>query len=1297
MKKLLPFLAFLFICAYGRTETGVPIRYDLPSLDSESSTYLVTLAIVDKKNPDWIISTFVSGQPRTVTPENKGRFTEIWNGLDDNFMPVPPGDYGVKGIYAPARKWEVDGEWHAITPKFAGGASPWLPSPDNPKGQIPFGGDPVNSPMRDVDVAPNGVAVFYYQYLENGRNCPMIDLNKPNGPDQFIRAFNSGGAGGGQCAATDGEMVWASSTDGGPKFVYRADGKSFGESPGANRRNAYLAEGSVTAMAAARNTTATKTYVYVAQRGKMVGETSGEGKKHKTRYYESDQDFVNKITVHDGDDGKIVATIPMAYPTAIMIQGDRLFGLSKEGQSYQIKELPIKDGLPAGDWQTVLQVPASITPADLQVDSRGRFYLSDEKANKVYQLDPKGKITRTFGHLDAQKPGTYDSNTFMAPSKLAVWKNGDGQDRLLVVENEGPNRVSEWDADSGNLIREFMTYQTKANNGYAIDPADASLIYLPGHGDWLTRFKIDYDAHTWKVDAVWPNVEASQRKGLDKPVAIRANGNFYLASEQNLSVYRLAGDRWLRSAGIVQKEGPAWFFWHDANGDGQQSDDELTPTTTPPRGALTYHGQKWLPDLSYIAMEQGGQSSWRLAPDGFDEHGNPIFTKWEKVWTDPIFAARTKGEADAVHGGNELVDTYTSDWMQADGSPAEGFYAQARGGKNFTANFGAQHKICHYIPDGNKGYRLKWRVGRTALDQANRRGELQGGMRIFKPINGILSVVDQSRSGVYLYTDEGLYVDTLFTPGEHREAGVYAQPGEFFAGTIYGDAANSKIYYASGKFTPLLYEMEGWSLRENPIRPLDVLDKTVRISAAQIAQPPEIALSLRGGAGQAKVARFGPALGGVSLDGSMTGWESAEPVQFASSKEQKVDVRCLYDPDNLYLRWHVRTGQEFSARPLPPLERTFTHDQGADTVSFYIQGDINASPGGNVVGRDGDARFVFGLFKKDQQIVPVGVGLYPTWPRKGGQAQTYRTPVGEANFAHVGAIENATMGYTIDDDKKGFVLAARIPRQAIPAMTAPFGGDLKTQVNFEATLGGHRKFWWANSDGSASRETYDEPSEARLYPGSWALGTFQGIASGFAIRNWMIIGPFGGPGAEKFTDDPRNKKEVEAFYENTDYPPSAGKVDLTATYSGDEIRGYWPQLKQVRWQPATVADLDTRVVVGRSSQVWFGSTWIYSPNQQPVDFDFQGHRMTLIRWLLNDQAIEIPDKEYVDDKAGLHRRTVTRIVTLQPGWNQVFFRAYNVGYTPFKVGLVVKAPADILWKLRFSGQPPEVLAQTSTP
>lgn len=33
-------------------------------------------------------------------------------------MPVPPGTYGVKGIYMAAQPWPVDGQYHSIANTF---------------------------------------------------------------------------------------------------------------------------------------------------------------------------------------------------------------------------------------------------------------------------------------------------------------------------------------------------------------------------------------------------------------------------------------------------------------------------------------------------------------------------------------------------------------------------------------------------------------------------------------------------------------------------------------------------------------------------------------------------------------------------------------------------------------------------------------------------------------------------------------------------------------------------------------------------------------------------------------------------------------------------------------------------------------------------------------------------------------------------------------------------------------------------------------------------------------------------
>lgn len=464
------------------------------------------------------------------------------------------------------------------------------------------------------------------------------------------------------------------------------------------------------------------------------------------------------------------------------------------------------------------------------------------------------------------------------------------------------------------------------------------------------------------------------------------------------------------------------------------------------------------------------------------------------------------------------------------------------------------------------------------------------------------------------------------------------------------------------------------------------------LTAARIATPPEIALTLRGGAGSARVARFAPALGGAVLDGSLSGWESCEPVRFGADKDQTVELRGLYDPDNLYLRWHARLATKVQARPLQSSERIFSHDRQADTLSLYIQGDIHARPGGPVGGRAGDARFVFGLVRDGAAVKPVVVGMYPQW-RGAGRANpvTYRTPVGRAEFAHVAPVAGAKLSHALDADGKGFVIAAAIPRSAVPGLPA-LGSGVRTMVNFEATYGGHGKFWWSNADGSASRETYDEPTEARLYPGSWAPLQFHGLGKGVLVRHWQLCGPFGGPGAEKFKHDligrmpgtNRDWKQAgREFCEAATYPPDDGKVDLEATFSGEMVQGYWRDPGKLRWVKVTVGDLDTRVLCGGAAQVWYGATWIHVARDLEIEFRFHGHPQTFLRWFLN--AEKVFDGEIKGEPG---KASANRTLTLKKGWNQVMFRGYCVGYPKFRAGLVLSGPAERLWQLRLSAIPP---------
>jgi hypothetical protein len=1280
-------LAICLLAGAGAQETptsaadgGAKVTYALPTEGPLPRTWRVTLAIVDPKNPDWIISQFASGVVRTVTTENGGRFSETWNGLDDNFMPVPPGTYAVKGICMPAARWEVDGEYHSVTPRYVTEANAWQ-RPTEPFNVAEFfGGDPVSSPLADIAVGPNGTAVFYYQYLENGTNNPMIDLTKPLGPGQFIRAFPSGGAGGGTSTTTDGETVWSFSTDGGRPYLYRADQRPFGRDS-SMRNNVHHPAGWVTAMACTRDAAAGRSIVYVAQRGAI-----SEAKKN--HFGESATEPVDVVSVHDGGTGEVLATLPLSRPIGLAARGDKLLALHADAKgNWLVSQATIAAGIPKAPWMRLFALPPGTVPAGFAVDSHRRCYVSVPAANKVLQFDPAGKALRSFGKLPAQKPGGYDRETLMSPGKLAAWTAEDG-DRLLIIEQAGPNRVSEWSAD-GKLVREFLSLQTKANSGYTVDPANPSHLYISGHQQWLTRFVVDPAKRAWSVDAVWPLVTVPGISlELDHPRFLRVGGREYLAGARSHDVYRRDGDRWLLSAAIIRtrtKDGVAASAWHDADGDGAIDAEECRPLAIP-NGALRYHGERWLDDLSLLSVAQGTQQVLRLPSDRFDAHGNPVFGEWTEVLKDPVFVARRAGTADAVHGGNELSEVFDSDWSNADGSMAEGFYVQARGGPSFSANYGAQYKVTRYDPDGKGGFALRWRTGRTALGPLAEPGEIVSAMHIRKPINRLVSIIDQSRAGVVLYTDEGLYVDTLFPDGRKftpAQVGIYALPGEFFAGDVFSDRRDGRVYLAFGKQTPQLFTVDGWTLTENPVRPLPEVQRTVTIAASQVAAPPEIALSVRGGSGTARFASVGPAIGGAVLDGSLAGWESCAPVRFKADDQRTVEVRLLYDPETLYLRWHARLGADFAAKPLAPIERIFTHDRLADTLSFYLQGDPKAAPDGGTP-RPGDVRVVFGLFSEGGKVTPVALGMYPTWSGP-GTAQRYSTAAGGlAAFGNVAAVAGARLGHRLDDDGKGFVLVAALPRAALPRLP-PLVGGLTTLVNFEATFAGHTKFWWANSDGSASRETYDEPTEARLYPGSWAPVRFLGLEQGITIRNWLICGPFGGAGAEAFSADPPGpaKDRARKLFDAAVYPPDQA-VDPTQVFRGDLVRGWWPDPGEVRWHPAAIADLDTRVVLGLGAQVWYGATWIHAPRPTEVSFRFQGHPMTTLAFSLNGQPLRSGEIRDGDRNPPQEAKGVT----LRQGWNEVTFRGYCVGYPPFRAGLVIDGDADTLWTLRLAGTPP---------
>ena len=1288
------------------TATAAPatVSYALPTDGPLPKTYRVTLAITAPDDPDWVVSTFVSGAPRTVTAENKGTFTETWDGLDDNFMPVPPGDYGVKGIFMPAEVWQPDGKFHSLRANYLGGPNALMPK-RGLREQGPFiKGDQCAPGMGDIAVGPDGVAIFYWKFLENAENAYRVDLNLPLGPEQLLGGFGSGGTGGGDYATTDGRTVWCVAPsdalvhlDGWegrfiyPPFLYRADQKPFG-SDNMIRRNVTLTAGLVTGLAAWRPDASSTALLFVAERGRMVVV---DKYNNLDIYAESPKERVNLLRVLNGDTAVELSRVPVAEPTALVVANDRLYLLEKRDGGFTVRHgKPPADGkLDAVTWTKPLPLTGLRDPRDLAVDSLGNYYVADAAINHILCFAADGKLERTLGRLERQPEGGYDSNSFMEPIRVVCWRDNAGTERLLVAESGGPGRVGEWTPD-GKLLRDWG-YSLSANNGFAVDPESPEHFYLPGANNTFLRYRVDYASGAWTLEKVWHDVDTT---GLTYPEIINHAGRKYLAFKrlgEGANLWLFAGDRLLPSAGIireVKKGSPktTFFTWHDANGNGEIDADERRPLEMP-RGLDRYWGDYRQNDLGLLVPRGATQDLYRLPVKELDPHGNPVHGDWEKVLTDEIYAAKAAGTATAIRGGNEAVSAYNGDWGSARQTPAGEIFVNMRGG-GFSANHGWQQKLSRYVPNGKGGFHQKWRVGRSALVVPST-GEVHGSIHVTQPMLGLIGMIDQSRAGVHVYDAEsGLYVDTLMMPGDanHEVVSVYGSPGEFFVGAAH--EANGKVYLRWGKTLPMLFEVEGWN---EAFRPQTVtgLPSSVMITAEQIAAATELALQIRGGAGAAKVARFQPQPGGgPALDGSSTGWESCEPITFGDDRA-KVEVRTSYDLATLYLRWEVKTAQPMSAPPLPTPERMFTHERGANTLSFYLQGDA-AARGKATEGRPGDIRVVFSLFDDNGTPRPAALGMYPTWdgPTAARPFQ-YVSPGHRTPFAHVAMLDGVKLGSAVTDDRKTWVLAAAIPRSVLPGKVPALDGGWKTMANFEATVGGAHKLWWSNADGSASREVNDEPTEARLYPGSWGQILFAPLDGALPIQAWLANGPWSANDLE-YTGTGENKRDFQQLFDATTFPPDSRKIAAADIASGKTVKPEQWRLLTARGLPTAHSgdrpDGTDHCIIPETGSLYtagcnlhYAAAWIWAPKATEVTIEFpQQPQNNLSVWLNDAQLAETASEQGV-----YHTVNSPQKVTLEPGWNQLFIRGYALGYS-LQFGAVVKADPATLWGLRLSATPP---------
>lgn len=827
----------LFLLMAPAVDAGkiASVSYRLPYIGIEQ-TYRVTIAAAPADDPDWLVSTFVAGAVRTVNAENQGEFTENWNGLDDNFMPVSSGEYIFKGIYSPAQKWRIDGQYHSLIPEFV--SSPgdsWAPVATQDHRMSPIHGH-VFEPIYDIAIQPNGKAVFLSGYVENWRNPFLVDLKKPVGIDQVLQTWSSSGRSGGQHVAYDSRDIWMIRFN----EVYCHTNSNFG-------------------------TTRTRRGRMVASLGTHKTYPSdiavAEGKQRSILYISEPEN--RRITVLDGNTGKLSQEIENIEASALIVANEDtdqyLYALNRVGSQWLISHVKLGNALPVGDWKGGIALPDGPTPRGLAYDQRGIFYVI--RGRQVLGYDRNGQVQLAIGK-NKKLEGPYDDQVLVHPGKLAAWVDEQGTSRLTVTETGGPMRVSEWSLDDGSLLRQWFLCQN-AGGGYCIDPENPSHLYATSlNTPELLQYSIDYRTGSWKVERVWEgichrNMETQFPGGRMFPQLINYQGHKYLCfaggafrAYGGWMVYRQHGSKWRPSAAYVNKK-----WWHDANGDGQKQDNEFLDTQN--QGVGSYWAGKFLDDLSILEIPKRGHAVRRLKPVGFDSHGNPIYQgdDWQDIATDTFAAAIAKGksnELDPNYGGNELGNQFW-DWSDATVGEDGALYVAGvykpdgiTGYKYDEAGqVCAQWKLTKWGVYENGKRQMQWRVGRKAFGVA-KPGEVYATMHISAPSYGLLGI--QDGNGLYhVFTTEGLYVDTLmydrFRFGNMARGGMYVHSGGSYFGRHFLNSGDGQVYVLMGRASNNIYRVPQWT--PGVVKTLPIKTTSFEISEEQIASVPKHVLDLR--------------------------------------------------------------------------------------------------------------------------------------------------------------------------------------------------------------------------------------------------------------------------------------------------------------------------------------------------------------------------------------------------------------------------------------------------------------------
>ena len=545
--------------------------------------------------------------------------------------------------------------------------------------------------------------------------------------------------------------------------------------------------------------------------------------------------------------GQIVASVPMDDVRALFFDdaGRLLMLVGRELRRYPVSP----DG--------VLGAPTTIIsqglqdPNGLMVDGRGDIYVADwGQSHQVKVFSAGGQLLKTVGRAGAPQAGPYDELHMNHPLGMAL----DGNGRLWVAENDFlPKRVSVWNAD-GTLWKAFYG-PGKYGGGGTLDSNDPTRFLYSQPDQGTLEFKLDWQTGNSRLVNVLVRKQAGDMelpfRAATPELPLLVQGRRYLTNGFNSNPVSGHGTAliYLENNGVAQPVAAlgfasqwdvlqsaafkanwpagskdALFVWTDSNGDGHAQPNEVRY-----RAATSGAGVTVMPDLSF-AVARVDDVAMRFAPTGFNQAGVPQYNlaSGEKLASGVSPAASS--------GGSQVLTTGAQNWsvitLGAQSLPAQSISGTKTGAAGDVAAW---------------SYPSLWpglHASHTA-PQPDRPGELQGTTRIlgefFNPRGstaGPLWALNSNMGTVYLFTADGLFVQTLFQ--DFRQGQPWAMPRAVRGTDLDGVSLGNENFWPTITQTPdgQVYLNSGRNISLIRLDGLDTLrrlpDSQIQVGAAEL-------------------------------------------------------------------------------------------------------------------------------------------------------------------------------------------------------------------------------------------------------------------------------------------------------------------------------------------------------------------------------------------------------------------------------------------------------------------------------